>query len=477
MGGSATANKVVIIGAGPAGLTAAYQLCRHDIPSVVLERAALVGGHARTEEFKGFHFDVGGHRFFTKVDAVNQMWEEILGQDFITVPRLSRIFYNGTFYHYPLKLMNVLKGLGPINSALILLSYIRSWMFPYRQEENLEQWVSNRFGKRLYRTFFKTYTEKVWGRPCTEIRADWAAQRIKGLSLVSAVMKAVLPARNHIKTLIEEFQYPVLGPGMMWQTVRDIVEAHGSQVLMNADAVRLHRSGDRVERVTVRRDQREEEIAGSHFISSMPVTLLIERLTPPPDGRVRDAARSLHYRDYLMVALVVNKKNLFPDNWIYVHSPDVQVARIQNFKNWSRRMVPDPQRTSLGLEYFCTVGDALWSAPDAQLIDMATRELEIIGLASPSDIEDGYVIREPKAYPVYDENYRENLEIIKGFLDSLENLQTVGRNGLHRYNNQDHAMLTAMLAVENILGAHHDLWSVNTEDEYHEERPSQISNQ
>lgn len=462
--------KAVIIGAGPAGLTAAYQLCQHHIPSIVLDRHPIVGGHARTEEFKGFHFDIGGHRFFTKVEPVNQMWQQVLRESFLTVPRLSRIYYRGKFFYYPLRLLNVLIGLGPVESVLILLSYLRARLRPQGDEKNLEQWLTNRFGDRLYRAFFKGYTEKVWGRACAEIGADWAAQRIKGLSLISAVWHAISrSSQRNVKTLIEEFKYPELGPGMMWEAVRRIVEARGSEVRLGADVVQIRRTSNHVNSVSVRCGSREEVISGTHFISSMPLRLLMEQFSPPPPDEVLEAARNLHHRDFLMVGLLVNQKDLFPDNWIYVHNDDVRAARIQNFKNWSSRMVPDSNKTSLGVEYFCTVGDEIWSMPDRDLIELAKREVEIIGLTRQVDVEGGTVIREPQAYPVYDSNYRKNLDTIKTFLSAFDNLQTVGRNGLHRYNNQDHAMLTAMLAVKNILGGSHDLWSVNTEEEYHEE--------
>jgi protoporphyrinogen oxidase len=468
-----TRRHVVIIGAGPAGLTAAYELSRHHISSIVLEQHPIVGGHARTEQFKGFHFDIGGHRFFTKVDVVQRLWEDVLNDAFITVPRLSRIYYRNTFFHYPLKLWNVLRGLGLMESIAILLSYVQAQLFPQREEKNLEQWIVNRFGQRLYRTFFKSYTEKVWGMPCADIGADWAAQRIKGLSLLSAVRSALSSSNgNRIKTLIEKFQYPRLGPGMMWETVGKLVEARGSRIELQVEVVRIHRTDHHVESVTIRRGSQEEVLTGTDFISSMPLRLLIERLTPPPPEPVLNAARQLGHRDFLMVALIVNQRNLFPDNWIYVHSPDVEVARIQNFKNWSAQMTPNPDQTSLGLEYFCTVGDRIWSMTDDDLIALAKRELATIGLADQADIQDGMVIREPKAYPVYDPTYQDNLAIVKQYVNQFDNFQTVGRNGLHRYNNQDHAMLTAMLAVRNILGEQHDLWSVNTEEEYHEEAPA-----
>jgi protoporphyrinogen oxidase len=464
------AKRCVVIGGGPAGLTAAYELTKFGVRPVVVEKERIVGGLARTESYRGFRFDMGGHRFFSKIEEVNKFWREALGSDFTRRPRLSRIYYEGKFFAYPLRPLNALLGLGPWQSLLVVLSYVRWQLFPYRREETFEQWVTNRFGRRLFRTFFKTYTEKVWGIPCTELRAEWAAQRIKDLSLRTALLSMFVKPRGAIKTLIEEFEYPRLGPGMMWSAVQDEVERRGGRVRVGADVVRIRRTGSRVEHVVVRQDGRDEVLEGSDFISSMPLTELAGKLDPPPPAGVLRAAEQLSYRDFLTVCLIVDKPDLFPDNWIYIHSPEVRVGRIQNFKNWSRDMVPDPRKSSLGLEYFCSEGDALWTAPDAELVEMGKREIERIGLARAGDVEDGCVVRVAKAYPVYDATYREHLETLKGFVEGLENLQTIGRNGLHRYNNQDHAMLTGMLAVRNLmLGEANDLWSVNTEPEYHEE--------
>jgi protoporphyrinogen oxidase len=330
--------------------------------------------------------------------------------------------------------------------------------------------VTNRFGRRLFRTFFETYTEKVWGIPCTELKAEWAAQRIKDLSLKSAVLNMFLKPKNTIKSLIEQFHYPRLGPGMMWNAVKAEVERRQGTVRLNSPVVRINRTGRHIDSVVVSHDGREELIPGDDFISSMPVTELIKRLDPPAPPEVLAAAHHLKYRDFLTVVLIVNRPHVFEDNWIYIHDPQVKVGRIQNFKNWSPDMVPDPAKTSLGLEYFCTEGDAVWLTPDDELIEQGKREVERISLARAADIEDGCVVRVPKAYPVYDADYRVYLATIREFVDGLENLQTVGRNGLHRYNNQDHAMLTGMLAVRNmVLGQRNDLWAVNTDQEYHEE--------
>jgi protoporphyrinogen oxidase len=465
-----TVQSVVIVGAGPAGLTAAYELGRQSVPVVVLEQGGRVGGLARTEEHGGFRFDLGGHRFFTKVREVSAMWREVLGGEFLRRPRLSRIYYNGRFVQYPLKPLNALWALGMGEAVLVVLSYLRWQVRPHRREDTFEQWVTNRFGERLFRIFFKTYTEKVWGISCSELKAEWAAQRIRNLSLRSAVLAMLVQPRTTITTLIEEFDYPRLGPGMMWGAVREAVERRGGTVELDSEVVGVQRDGDRITSVVVGRDGARRTVPGTHFISSMPVTALVARLDPPAPPDVREAAASLHYRDFLTVCLIVDGADLFPDNWIYVHDPGVRVGRIQNFKNWSPDMVPDPTKTSLGLEYFCDEGDELWSSSDADLIALGTAEVGRLGLTRGAAVVDGCVVRVPKAYPIYDADYREHLDRIRSYVEGFTNLQTIGRNGLHRYNNQDHAMLTGMLAVRNLMqGERNDLWSVNTEQEYHEE--------
>jgi len=467
---------VVIIGAGPAGLTAAFELVKHEIKPLVLEKGATVGGIARTEQYRGYRFDIGGHRFYTQIPEVQGLWLEMLGDDFVKVPRLSRIVYRGRFYNYPIELANAFYNLGPVESLRILLSFLRWRLFPHPVEENFEQWVTNRFGRRLFLRFFKTYTEKVWGIPCDQIRAEWAAQRIKGLSLLAAVRNSLIGAAA-VKTLIKEFDYPVLGPGMMWERFRDRVEQGGGRVEPGTEILGLRHEGGRITGVSARRDGQAREIACGHVLSSMPLAELILQLDPPAPPEVRAAARGLSYRDFILVGLILKRDGLFPDNWIYVHTPGVKVGRIQNFRNWSAAMVPEPGKTCLGMEYFCTRGDELWEAPDAELITLARRELAGLGLAGEDDVEDGVVIRQPKAYPVYDAEYRAHLTVIRGYLGTIENLQTIGRNGMHRYNNQDHSMLTAILAVRNILGESHDLWDVNTERSYYEEfsRPAPAS--
>jgi protoporphyrinogen oxidase len=461
---------VVIIGGGPAGLTAAYVLAKEGVRSTVLEADSIVGGLARTEEYKGYLFDIGGHRFFTKVSLVDHLWREVLGDDFITRPRLSRIFYNSKFFQYPLEPMNALFGLGIIETFRCVVSYAWAKLFPAKVEDNFEDWVSNRFGKRLYNIFFKSYTEKVWGIPCREIKAEWAAQRIKGLSLTSVIMNALWPKKKQpkdrvIKTLINEFEYPRRGPGMMWTKAAQLVEAKGSEIFLNTPVTRIRWEPGRVTAV----EAGGKTYAGDQFISSMPIRHLIEALDPAPPAELRRAADDFHYRDFLTVCIICKGANLFPDNWIYIHDPKVKVGRIQNYSNWSPEMVPDPATSCLGLEYFCFEGDNLWEMKDEALIRQAGDELVYLGLIDRSAILDGTVLRMPKAYPVYDATYQRGIAGIREFLESVPNLQLVGRNGMHRYNNQDHSMLTAVLAARNICGAHYDLWRVNADTEYSEE--------
>jgi protoporphyrinogen oxidase len=460
----------VVIGAGPAGLTAAYEARRFGIPAVVLEKSGDVGGLARTAVYKGFHFDMGGHRFFTKAASVEKMWREVLGPNLLRRPRLSRIYYRGRFFQYPLRPWNALRGLGFWQALAIVASYLKWQVLPHRTEDTFEQWVTNRFGRRLFRIFFQTYTEKVWGVPCSELKAEWAAQRIKDLSLKTAVLNMFLRRATTIKTLIEEFDYPRLGPGMMWKAVRDAIVGAGGAVELNREVVRIEHDQRSVARVVVAGNGRSETVSGTDFVSSMPITELVTKLDPPPPAAVLEAARALTYRDFLTVCLIVNRADLFPDNWIYVHDPLVRVGRIQNYRNWSSAMVPDPGKTGLGLEYFCAEGDSLWQMPDEELVALATREVAAIGLARADEVEEGYVVRVRKAYPVYDTAYREQLDVLRSFLADFTNLQTIGRNGLHRYDNQDHAMLTGMLAVRNVaLGERNDVWGVNADPDYQEE--------
>ena len=473
---------VVIIGAGPAGLTAAYMLVtRYGITSTVLESDNIVGGISRTVERDGWRFDIGGHRFFTKVKEVEALWHEILpDEDFMLRPRMSRIYYDGKYYDYPLKASNALGNLGLIEAGLCVMSYMWARINPPKDQSTLEGWIVSRFGWRLYKHFFKTYNEKLWGVPVNKLPADFAAQRIKNLSLYNAVVNALMPKKNQksITSLIEEFQYPKHGPGMMWERCHDLIEAKGCKVVMNSRVVGIKTENGKAVSVTARaKDGTTTEYPATHVVSTMPMNQLAETFDPKVAGPAAQAAADLRYRDFLTVALVVPEKYSFPDNWIYVHAKDVKVGRIQNFGSWSPYLVKEG-RTCLGLEFFVFEGDDMWTKADKDLIEQGKRELGILGLVEPDKVEAGYVVRMPKAYPFYDENYKANVKKIVEWLNTnATNVYPVGRNGMHRYNNQDHSMFTAMLTAENIArGTKHDVWSVNVEEEYHEEAKKDDAN-
>ena len=469
---------VAIIGAGPAGLTAGYLLSKAGKRVAIIEQdATYVGGISRTVEHEGYRFDIGGHRFFSKSQAVVDLWNEILPDDFIQRPRMSRIYYEGKFYSYPLRAFEALRNLGVLRSTACMTSYLWSRLFPIKHVKSFEDWTSNQFGKKLYSIFFKTYTEKVWGMPCDEMSADWAAQRIKGLSLWGAVTDGLkrslglnkAPNDGAVKTLLETFRYPRLGPGMMWDAARDRIVERGGQVLMGHALKQLASDGKDGWRMAATGLDGGVTIKAAHAISSAPMRELAARLHPLPATTIN--AAQLKYRDFLTVALMIKSDDLFPDNWIYIHDSKVQVGRVQNFRSWSPEMVPDPSVACVGLEYFCFAGDGLWTMADADLVALATREMAILGLVTPDKVIGGGVVRQEKAYPVYDEDYAANVAAMRGELEERHpTLHLVGRNGMHRYNNQDHAMMTAMLTVENILaGARvYDTWCVNEDAEYHE---------
>ena len=474
---------VAVIGAGPAGLTAAYLLTKAGKSVAVIEKdPTYVGGISRTVEHDGFRFDIGGHRFFSKSREVVDLWNEILPDDFIQRPRMSRIFYEGKFYSYPLRAFEALWNLGLWRSTLCMASYARWKLFPKRDVRSFEDWTVNQFGHKLYSIFFKTYTEKVWGMPCDEMSADWAAQRIKGLSLWSAVADGVKRSLGlnrkpndgmATKTLLETFRYPRLGPGMMWDAARHAVEAGGNEVLMGHALKQLTQDADENWRVSATHNDSdgggETVITARHVVSSAPMRELAARIHPLPQSL--PAARELGYRDFLTVALMIRSDDLFPDNWIYIHDDRVEVGRVQNFRSWSPEMVPDPDIACVGLEYFCFEGDGLWASDDDALIEQATREMAILGLCSPDQVVGGKVVRQEKAYPVYDDDYEANVAAMRDDLEArFPTLHMVGRNGMHRYNNQDHAMMTAMLTVENILAGQRrwNVWNVNEDAEYHE---------
>jgi protoporphyrinogen oxidase len=472
------APEIVIVGAGPAGLTAAYMLTKRGVAATVLESDTIVGGISRTASRDGWRFDIGGHRFFTKVKPVNDLWFEILGRDeFLRRPRLSRVYYRGKFYDYPIKAMNALSNLGPVEAVRCMASYAWVRVKPPKDQTTLEGFVASRFGWRLYEHFFKTQSEKVWGVPCTEIQADWGAQRIKNLSIGKAVKEALTPKRvrmgrdktKQVTSLIEEFNYPKYGPGQMWEKCTELVTERGTKVVMDSLVTRIEHENGRAVAVTAVSDGVSNRYPCTHVISSMPISALLRAMNPPVPEEIQHAADSLRYRDFMTVALVVPEELGFPDNWIYINDPAVKVGRIQNFGRWSPYLVKDG-RTCLGLELFVNEGDEWWTMDDDALIENGKRELQQIGLVDASKVEAGYVVRMPKAYPFYDAHYKENVATLVAWLDEhAPNVYPVGRNGMHRYNNQDHSMYTAMLSVENIFGAQHDVWSVNVEEEYHEE--------
>ncbi|HRK18516.1 MAG TPA: NAD(P)/FAD-dependent oxidoreductase [Hyphomicrobiaceae bacterium] len=479
-------SEVFVIGAGPAGLTASYLLTKEGISTTVIEADPVyVGGISRTANYKGFLFDIGGHRFFSKSKEVVDLWKEILPQDFIERPRLSRIYYDGKYYSYPLKAFEALTNLGVVESGLCVLSFMYKQAFPHEKPVTFHEWVSNQFGERLFSIFFKTYTEKVWGMSCDEISADWAAQRIKGLDLWSAMANALRNSikpkgfkdgtKAHdgevIKTLIESFQYPRKGPGMMWDAAARKTREQGGTVHMGTALERLsYDAAAKLWTITARTvDGETRMFTAKHVISSAPIRELVHSFSETP--ACITAADKLRYRDFLTVSLVVEKPDLFPDNWIYIHEPSVKVGRIQNFRSWSPELIPNETQSCLGMEYFCFEGDGLWAASDEELIALGKKELATIGLATEDEVKDGCVVRQKKAYPVYDDSYKTNVETIRAELaEKYPSLHLVGRNGMHKYNNQDHAMMTSMLTVKNILAGEqlYDIWNVNEDAEYHE---------
>jgi protoporphyrinogen oxidase len=474
---------ILVLGAGPAGLTAAWELQRQGRTCSVLEQEAVVGGLSRTVDHQGFLFDIGGHRFYTRSAFVEKIWKDLLGADLLTRNRISRIYYRGRFFQYPLDLKDVIAGLGLVEIVRCAGSYVWSHLRQHRPEDNFEAWVRNRFGQRLYEIFFRAYTEKVWGMPCRKISAEWAAQRIRGLnfrSLVSEALRrnangngALVNGNGRVRSLIHTFYYPRRGPGMLWNKMAELLRENGSRVLTQMPVERIRWEPGRI--LGVRAGGREFE--AESVISTLALRDLVESLDPPGPEWLREAAAGLRYRDFLIVTLRIRGASLFPDNWIYVHAPDVAVGRIQNFNNWSPEMSPDPEVTCLGMEYFCSEGDALWNGSDSELFLRARRELEHLGLARGREIIDGSILRVRKAYPVYDASYRKSQEAFRRFQDGINNLQVAGRNGLHHYNNQDHAMLSGIMAARNLLGARYNVWGVNEDGDYLEESADDLSSE
>ncbi len=465
--------RSAIIGAGPAGLAAAHEwVNRFEVKPIVLEGDTQVGGLSRTVEKKGYRFDIGGHRFFTKNREVEALWQSVLPEQFLRRPRMSRIYYRGKLFHYPLKPLNALSGLGFFKSCHVGMSFLGKKIFPRKPEESFEDWVSNRFGSQLYEIFFKTYTEKVWGIPCTELSADWAAQRIRNLDLLRAVVDALgLGQKRSVASLIDEFDYPAHGPGQMYeQMARDLGQA-GAELRLQSEVLRVRHQDRRVCSLEIQGAGSRSTLDVDRLISTMPISDLVLRLSPAAPEGVLEAARSLRYRSILTVNLVVQTPEFMPDTWVYLHDPEIQAGRLQMYKNWSPHMVPDPATSSLGFEYFTFEGDSLWSSPDQELVRMATADLgRIKHRGRTPEVLDGFVVRYAKAYPMYEGNYKEKLDRIRDYLAQFQNLACAGRYGQFRYNNMDHSILTGMLAARRLLGGEVDPWGVNEEAEYHEEK-------
>ncbi|MBW4526662.1 MAG: FAD-dependent oxidoreductase [Phormidium tanganyikae FI6-MK23] len=478
MNRSLSEQPIYILGAGPAGLAAAHHLTQQGYPVVVVEREGRVGGFSKSIEYQGFILDYGPHRFYTKLEPVLKLWNQVLGNEQVTVDRLTRIYYGKKYFNYPLKAAETLSALGIIESLKIITSYFQSRLFPIQHPKNFAQWVTARFGQRLFEIFFEAYTEKLWGIPCTEISADWAAQRIKGLSLLKAIRNAVLGSDGKVKTLIDQFQFPRLGSGQLYEKIADHLQAHNQSLLLNTEVVQLHHSGDQVAQITLRDCKTQEEftVDCGGVISSVPISFLIGKMiSPQPNQQVISAARSLKFRNTVLVYLIVEGNNLFPDNWLYINEPSVEVGRVTNFANWSPEMLPNPHQTPLCCEYWCNTDDPMWQEPEANLVQLAENELKRIGLLHYEKVSSGFVIRLPRTYPVYTGDYQAALAEIQGYLHNFQNLQLVGRYGAFKYNNQDHSLLMGILAAENVIQpGKHDLWAVNSDSEYVEEAKADV---
>lgn len=464
---------IVVVGAGPAGLGTALELARSCLKPIVIDRNDIVGGLARTIVRNGYRFDIGPHRFFTKNREIEQLWNQTLGEDFLAVDRLTRIFYRGRFFHYPLRPGNALLGLGPIRTARSVLSYAWQRLKSRRDEpESFEDWIVEQFGRTLFEIFFKTYTEKVWGIPCDRISKDWAGQRIRGLNLSEAIANAIglrRRGKNVVKSLVEQFSYPRLGAGQIYEAFATEVEATGGQILLETTLEEIRTDRNTVQALRCA-GQHQGLMPVSMVFASAPITDIVRSLKPEAPADVLRAAERLMYRAHITVNLVLDGPTPFPDNWVYIHSPEVQMARIANYNNFGPGMVPDRNTTALSVEYFCFEGDELWVKQDDDLITLAKDELQRVELVPKATLLDGFVVREADSYPTYYLGHHADFEICYEYLKRFTNLSLMGRAGMYRYNNQDHATLTGLYAARNWLGtADMDLFEINAEEEYLEE--------
>lgn len=470
--------KIFIIGAGPAGIGCAYELAKNRVSAYLIEKEAVGAGICKTISYKGFRFDIGPHRFFTKSKFIEELWKSVLKEDLKLRPRLTRIYFKRKFFLYPIKILDVLSKIGLGQSLLVLGDYLRVKLFlRNRPDISFQDWITKRFGGRLYRMFFKTYTEKIWGVPCAQISSDWAVQRIKGLSLTSLVKSCFWGNRGgKIKTLIDEFYYPDYGAGQMYDKMLALTLDAGAQIHYQCEPVDIEVVGNKAVSVSGKdKEGKISKLAVDYLVSSMPFSKLFTLLNPAPLPAVLAAARRLRYRSLIEVCLIVKGQTDFPDQWIYIHATEVKTARVQLYRNWSDYMgSADPAFTNLGMEYFCFTDDDLWKSSDEEIIDLAKKELAKIKVFRDFSVTDGFVVRVPYAYPVYVGRHQEDLQILKKYIEKIENLEVIGRSGMYKYNNMDHSILTGIYAARNILAGakKYNLWEVNTEQEYLEEAKS-----